>query len=83
MRPVTRISRHFTHTWWLKFAATLLRGCVAEQCLVSPVFFSHSLEPHTMAVVVVAGGLGDLGRLIVEALVESGKHEVYVMSRNV
>jgi uncharacterized protein YbjT (DUF2867 family) len=36
-----------------------------------------------MAVVVVAGGLGDLGRLIVEALLETGKHEVYTMSRKV
>jgi nucleoside-diphosphate-sugar epimerase len=36
-----------------------------------------------MAVVVVAGGLGDLGRNITDALFESGKHEVYVMSRTV
>ncbi|KAK2605861.1 hypothetical protein QQS21_003701 [Conoideocrella luteorostrata] len=34
-----------------------------------------------MAVVVVAGGLGDMGRLITEALQRTGKHEVYVMSR--
>ncbi|ETS80261.1 hypothetical protein PFICI_07790 [Pestalotiopsis fici W106-1] len=34
-----------------------------------------------MSVVAVAGGLGDLGRLIAEALIETGKHEVYVMSR--
>ncbi|KAI1637425.1 hypothetical protein F4809DRAFT_640480 [Biscogniauxia mediterranea] len=34
-----------------------------------------------MSVVVVAGGLGDPGRLITDALVETGKHEVYVMSR--
>ncbi|KAI0602188.1 NmrA-like family protein [Biscogniauxia sp. FL1348] len=34
-----------------------------------------------MSVVVVAGGLGDLGRLITDALIETGKHEVYVMSR--
>lgn len=36
-----------------------------------------------MAVIVVPGGLGDLGRLITEALVETQKHEVYVMSRKV
>lgn len=36
-----------------------------------------------MAVVVVAGGLGDLGRIITDALYERGKHEVYVMSRKV
>jgi nucleoside-diphosphate-sugar epimerase len=36
-----------------------------------------------MVVVAVAGGLGDLGRLIAEALIETGKHEVYVMSRKV
>ncbi|KAI4599793.1 hypothetical protein KJ359_001529 [Pestalotiopsis sp. 9143b] len=34
-----------------------------------------------MSIVAVAGGLGDLGGLIVEALIETGKHEVYVMSR--
>ncbi|KAK0648490.1 hypothetical protein B0T16DRAFT_435788 [Cercophora newfieldiana] len=34
-----------------------------------------------MTIVAVAGGLGDFGRLIVEALLETGKHEVYVMSR--
>lgn len=36
-----------------------------------------------MSVVAVAGGLGDLGGLIVEALIDTGKHEVYVMSRKV
>lgn len=36
-----------------------------------------------MTVVVVAGGLGDLGRLITDALFESGKYEVYIMSRKV
>ncbi|CAJ2507022.1 Uu.00g082080.m01.CDS01 [Anthostomella pinea] len=34
-----------------------------------------------MPVVAVAGGGGDLGRLITEALFETGKYEVYVMSR--
>jgi uncharacterized protein YbjT (DUF2867 family) len=36
-----------------------------------------------MAVVAVAGGLGDLGRLITDALLNTGKYEVYVMSRKV
>lgn len=36
-----------------------------------------------MVVVAVAGGLGDLGRLITQALVVTGKHEVYVLSRKV
>ncbi|KAH6999302.1 NmrA-like family protein [Ilyonectria destructans] len=36
-----------------------------------------------MSVVAVAGGLGNLGRLITEALFENGKHEVYVISRRV
>ena len=36
-----------------------------------------------MAVVVVAGGLGDLGRPITDALFDSGKYEVYIMSRKV
>lgn len=36
-----------------------------------------------MVVVVVAGGLGDLGQLITNALLETGKHEVYIMSRKV
>ncbi|KAK8091370.1 phosphoserine aminotransferase [Apiospora phragmitis] len=34
-----------------------------------------------MVVVAVAGGLGDLGSLITHALLETGKHEVYVLSR--
>ncbi|KAH8658515.1 hypothetical protein BX600DRAFT_439677 [Xylariales sp. PMI_506] len=34
-----------------------------------------------MAVVLVAGGLGDLGRLITDALIQTGKHEVYILSR--
>ncbi|KAK8050834.1 phosphoserine aminotransferase [Apiospora rasikravindrae] len=34
-----------------------------------------------MVVIAVAGGLGDLGHLITNALLETGKHEVYVMSR--
>jgi hypothetical protein len=36
-----------------------------------------------MTVVVVAGGLGDLGRLITDAIVETEKYEVYVMTRKV
>lgn len=36
-----------------------------------------------MTIVAVAGGLGDLGRLITNAVLETGKHEVYVMSRTV
>lgn len=36
-----------------------------------------------MSVVAVAGGLGDLGRLITDALLETGKHEVYILSRKV
>lgn len=36
-----------------------------------------------MVVVVVAGGLGDLGRLIVDALLRTGKHEVYSLTRKV
>lgn len=36
-----------------------------------------------MAVVAIAGGLGDLGRVITNALLETGKHEVYVLSRKV
>ncbi|VUC23928.1 unnamed protein product [Clonostachys rosea] len=34
-----------------------------------------------MLVVAVAGGLGDLGRLITDALLDTGKYEVYVLSR--
>jgi uncharacterized protein YbjT (DUF2867 family) len=36
-----------------------------------------------MTVIAVAGGLGDLGRLITDALLETGKYEVYVLSRKV
>ncbi|UNI22898.1 hypothetical protein JDV02_008742 [Purpureocillium takamizusanense] len=34
-----------------------------------------------MSVVAVAGGLGDMGSLITKALFDTGKHEVYVMTR--
>lgn len=34
-----------------------------------------------MAIVAVAGGSGDLGRLIVQALIKRNKHVVYVLSR--
>lgn len=36
-----------------------------------------------MTVVAIAGGTGDLGRTIVEAIAKTGKHTVYVLSRNV
>jgi len=36
-----------------------------------------------MSIVAVAGGQGDLGRLIVDALLKTGKHEVYILSRRV
>lgn len=36
-----------------------------------------------MPVVAVAGGFGDVGRLIADALNERGQHEVYIMSRRV
>ena len=36
-----------------------------------------------MAVVAVAGGMGDLGRPITDALFENGKYEVFIMSRKV
>ncbi|KAF7552242.1 hypothetical protein G7Z17_g4458 [Cylindrodendrum hubeiense] len=34
-----------------------------------------------MTVVAVAGGTGDIGRLIVDALITRGKHRLYIMSR--
>lgn len=36
-----------------------------------------------MSAVAVAGGLGDMGSRITGALVERGKYEVYIMSREV
>lgn len=36
-----------------------------------------------MSVIAVAGGFGDLGSLITDALYETGQHEVYIMSRRV
>ena len=36
-----------------------------------------------MTIVAVAGGFGDLGRLITDALLNTGKHEVYILSRKV
>jgi uncharacterized protein YbjT (DUF2867 family) len=36
-----------------------------------------------MVVVAVAGGTGHLGRMIVEAIVAAGKHEVKILSRTV
>lgn len=46
-----------------------------------PFPFKHSNSE--MSVVAVAGGLGDMGRLITQALFKTGKYEVYVMSRKV
>ncbi|EXJ72490.1 uncharacterized protein A1O5_04995 [Cladophialophora psammophila CBS 110553] len=34
-----------------------------------------------MVVIAVPGGLGDFGRLIVDALLDTGKHEVYTLTR--
>jgi len=36
-----------------------------------------------MSVVAIAGGLGDMGRLITASIYETGKYEVYIMSRRV
>jgi uncharacterized protein YbjT (DUF2867 family) len=36
-----------------------------------------------MTIVAVAGGSGDLGRLITDALSKTGKHEIYITSRKV
>lgn len=36
-----------------------------------------------MAIIAVAGGTGDVGRTIVEALLDSGKHKVFVLGRKV
>lgn len=36
-----------------------------------------------MVAVAVAGGTGDLGRLIVCEIARTGKHQVYILSRSV
>ena len=36
-----------------------------------------------MTIVAVAGGLGDFGRLVVDALLATGKHQAYSLSRRV
>jgi hypothetical protein len=36
-----------------------------------------------MPTVAVAGGLGDLGKIIVEAIVELKRHKVFILSRKV
>jgi nucleoside-diphosphate-sugar epimerase len=36
-----------------------------------------------MVQIAVAGGTGHLGRTLIEGLVESGEHDVYVLTRKV
>ena len=36
-----------------------------------------------MGIIAVAGGTGPVGKTIVDALVASGKHKIYVLSRSV
>lgn len=36
-----------------------------------------------MAVIAVAGGTGNVGRTLVEAIVATGKHEVKILARKV
>lgn len=36
-----------------------------------------------MAIIAVAGGTGNVGRTIVEAIVAAGKHEVKILARKV
>ena len=36
-----------------------------------------------MVYVAVAGGTGNVGRTLVDAIVETGRHEVFVISRKV
>src|SRR5690242_11252381 len=38
---------------------------------------------HIMAIIAVAGGTGNVGRAIVEAILAAGKHEVKILSRKV
>lgn len=51
--------------------------------LIAIFLFESVTTSINMVVVAVAGGTGDMGRLITDALVETGKHEVYVISRKV
>lgn len=55
-----------------------------------PLIIPHSGTPprrrskkSTMAVVAVSGGTGDLGRTIVSAIADAGRHNVIVLSRTV
>lgn len=40
-------------------------------------------DPFKMVVVAVAGGTGGLGRMLVDALVATGKHDVKILARKV
>lgn len=40
-------------------------------------------QTHKMVRVAIAGGTGNLGRTLVDAIVERGGHEVFVISRKV
>jgi methanogenic corrinoid protein MtbC1 len=58
---------------------------VAQQSLHQLAIWHIATKSHSsnMVVVAVAGGTGNVGRAIVETLLESAKHKVIVLGRKV
>lgn len=46
-------------------------------------YFTSYPNIYTMVVVAIAGGTGSVGRSLVDAFIEDGKHEVIVLARAV
>lgn len=51
--------------------------------ITSIIFGYFNLAIATMPIVAVAGGLGDLGKTIAEAIVELKRDKVFIISRKV
>lgn len=65
------------------FRAFFRRSCYTYLTYFSIVISTNSRVLSTMSVVAVAGGLGDVGRTIVEEILRGMKHKVYILTRKV
>lgn len=59
------------------------RGLKASSVLLFPINTTSITSHLIMVKVAIAGGSGGLGRVITEAIIATGKHEVFVISRSV
>jgi len=65
------------------FCALFCKSCSIYLTDLSSVICTSSRALSTMSVVAVAGGLGDVGRTIVEEILRGMKHRVYILTRKV